>query len=137
MNKPVVFAASKNPPKIGLFPIVLYPISPTVFQYLDTTGFIGRIRDLTAIIKRIVETQPATVLDMYNLDFLSHQDYYALDHHCKIFLPVYKVLPTDIIMNKRLHSVYLKTTNSEPLILLSIHQKRSLVDTVREYFHEE
>src|SRR5579872_5644872 len=94
-----------------------YLLSPTPFRFINTGTFIGYVGYIKKWLK---EMSPFDVREndqgVATLHFLKNKEFYVLDYHCELFLPLFMVNPEKIHINIHTKSVHNLYTNSEPCV---------------------
>ena len=98
-NTPVVFSAERSCwPDTNLKS--QYPKTSSVYTYLNSGGFIGKVKDLQKILHNSIADHDDDQL-YYTTYFLKHQDEISLDYHASIFQTLnYSINDLEIVESK-------------------------------------
>lgn len=97
--------------------IANYPNAPTNFQFINSGGYIGYVKFIKQLFDSLSFQINIDDQDQIHVHFLKNRDKYCLDYFCDIFLSLYDVKWSDLLVDCQQSKILLLPTNTKPSII--------------------
>jgi hypothetical protein len=138
MNSPFIMSAEKN-----CFPFEWlapeFPASPTAFKYPNSGSFIGYVRVLKEWLEALAPiNKNASDQGQIGKQFIKGPQFFTFDYTCELFLPLFMVEDSEVVIDLESGVVRCLPTNSTPYVIHANGKSFSFYDSVySQLVHEQ